>query len=118
MRAQVLLATLLLSVMATAAAQSSATQTQQTTSKLPGATTLTGCLKGSINQYYVVEKNGTTHQLLAKGKDLTQYVNHEVTVSGTSDNNRDASASSDEGTAHGGRFFSVDSVSDQGSCKR
>lgn len=80
---------------------------------------MTGCLKGSVNQYYVVEKNGTTHVLQAKGHNLSPYVNHMVTLTGEADNNRDASASSDEGTAHGNRFFAVDDVSDKGGgCKK
>lgn len=92
-------------------------QTAQANS-VPPTTTVTGCLNGSKNQYYVTEKDGTRHVLLAKGKDLSPYVNHEVTVTGKADINRDASASSDEGTARGNRFFSVDAVSDQGACKK
>lgn len=85
---------------------------------IPPTTTVTGCLKGSKNQYYVMEKNGTRHVLLAKGKDLSPYVDHEVTVTGKADSNRDASSSSDEGSGRGNRFFSVDEVSDQGACKK
>ena len=116
MRISTLLAIVLLASFALAAAQNPTTDPPQVNS--PGASTLTGCLKGSVNQYYVVEKNGTRHVLLAKGHDLSSYVDHMVTVTGKADNNRDASASSDEGTAHGNRFFSVDSVSDQGACKK
>jgi hypothetical protein len=92
-----------------------ATQPPQANS-IPPTTTLTGCLMGKTNQYYVTEKDGTRHSLLAKGKDLSPYVNHEVTLTGKADNNRDASASSDGG--RGNRFFSVDDVSDQGACKK
>ena len=83
-----------------------------------GNSTVTGCLKGSVNQYYVLEKNGTKHVLLSKGHDLSSYVNHWVTISGKADTTRDASSSSDEGSAHGNRFFAVDDVSDQGACKK
>ena len=94
-----------------------ATQAAQANS-IPATTTVTGCLKGSKNQYYLMEKSGTRHVLLAKGKDLSPYVNHEVTVTGKADNNRDASSSSDEGSGRGNRFFSVDDVSDLGACKK
>ena len=77
---------------------------------IPPTTTLTGCLKGSKNQYYVMEKNGTRHVLLAKGKDLSPYVNHEVTLTGKVDN-------SNAGSRHN-VYFSVDDVSDQGACTK
>jgi hypothetical protein len=99
------------------AAQDTTNQTAQANS-VPTSSTITGCLKGSKNQYYVMEKNGTRHVLLAKGKDLSPYVDHEVTVTGKADSNRDASSSSDEGSGRGNRFFSVDEVSDQGACKK
>jgi hypothetical protein len=117
MRIPMLLAIVVLGGMALATAQNPAPQQPQT-STTAGSNTLTGCLKGSTNQYYVIEKNGTEHVLLSKGRNLSSYVNHMVTLTGTADINRDASASSDEGTAHGNRFFSVDSVSDQGACKK
>lgn len=94
----------------------STTEPPQTASQ--GRSTLTGCLKGSTNQYYVIEKDGTEHVLLARKHDLSQYVNHEVVLNGQADVNRDASSSSDEGSAHGNRFFAVDSISDRGACKK
>jgi hypothetical protein len=116
MRIPMLLAIALLAGMALATAQNPAPESAQINT--PPTSTVTGCLKGSVNQYYVVEKNGTTHVLQAKGHNLSPYVNHMVTLTGKADVNRDASASSDEGTAHGNRFFAVDSVSDQGACKK
>jgi len=115
MRIPMLLAIVLLAGMALATAQNPTSEPPQLNT--PPTSTLTGCLKGSVNQYYVVEKNGTTHVLLAKGHDLISYVNHLVTLTGKADNNRDASASSDS-AARGNRFFSVDDVSDQGACKK
>jgi hypothetical protein len=100
------------------AAQDATTTQPAHANSVPATSTVTGCLMGSKNQYSVTEKDGTRHVLLAKGKDLSTYVNHEVTVTGKADSNRDASASSDEGTAHGNRFFAVDSVTDQGACKK
>ena|SRR5271166_5628594 len=116
MRIPMLLAIALLAGMALATAQNPTPEPPQVNT--PPTSTVTGCLKGSVNQYYVVEKNGTRHVLLAKGHDLSPYVNHMVTLTGKADNNRDASASSDEGTARGNRFFAVDSVDDQGACKK
>jgi len=118
MRIPTLLAIVLLAGIAIATAQNPPTDPTQTTAATAGTSTVTGCLKGSINQYYVVEKDGTAHVLLSKGHDLSSFVDHMVTVTGKADNNRDASASSDEGTAHGNRFFAVDSVDDQGACKK
>src|SRR5271166_117976 len=116
MRIPMILAIVLLAAMALATAQNPTSESTQLNT--PPTSTLTGCLKGSVNQYYVVEKNGTTHVLLARGHNLSPYVNHMVTLTGQADNNRDASASSDEGTARGNRFFAVDSVDDQGACKK
>jgi hypothetical protein len=115
MRIPTLLVIVLLAGIALATAQNP-TPSQSTTTA--GNSTVTGCLKGSVNQYYVVEKNGTRHVLLSKGHDLNSYVDHWVTISGKADSNRDASSSSDEGSAHGNRFFAVDEVSDQGACKK
>jgi hypothetical protein len=80
--------------------------------------TLTGCLKGSEDQYYIVEKNGHRHTLQAKGQDLSSHVNHMVTLSGKTSPSRSAGSSSDaEGNRSG--FFSVDNVTDdQGACKK
>ena len=121
MRVSMLLATILFGGVLFATAQDSGSQAKRVTADPPqtsGSSTITGCLGGSRHQYYVVEKNGTTHVLIAKNRDLTQYVKHEVTVTGLEDTNRDASASSDEGTAHGERFFSLDTITDQGACKK
>ena len=53
-----------------------------------------------------------------ENKGLRTHVGHTVTLAGYRDNDRDASASSDEGTANGLRFFQVNEiVSDSGNCK-
>jgi len=122
MRVSILLTIVFCAVVLVATAQDSGSQNaaQRTTNEPPqmsGSSTLTGCLGGSRSQYYVIEKNGTEHVLLTKNRDLSKYVKHEVTVTGLADTNRDASASSDEGTAHGNRFFSLDTITDIGACK-
>ena len=120
MRIPMLLATLMLTAMSTASAQNPSSQDapqQQQTAAPSGASTLTGCLKGSKDQYYIVEQNGTRHSLMAKNQQLSSYMNHEVTVTGKADTSRNPAGSSDaEGHRKG--FFSVDSVSDQGTCKK
>ena len=117
MRITLPLATFILMGVLTMSAQSSNPQDTTQTGASSGAATLTGCLKGSHDQYYIVEKDGSRHTLMAKGQDLSQYVNHEVTVAGKADTSRNAAASSDA-KGHRAGFFSVDSVSDQGACKK
>jgi hypothetical protein len=85
----------------------------------PSESTVTGCVKGSADQYDLVQKDGTTRLLMGPNDELNRYVGHWAELRGNRDNRRDASASSDEGTAHGLRFFQVEDVlADQGSCKR
>jgi len=119
MRISMLLTTLILSAMSMASAQNPSSQdtTQQQPTASSGAGTLTGCLMGSQDQYYIVEKNGTRHTLMAKNQDLSSYVNHKVTVTGKADTTRNPGAGSDAEANRKG-FFSVDSVSDQGACKK
>jgi len=113
MRDTLLLATLLLLGMLTASAQNpSSPGTAAASSK---ATTLTGCLKGSTDQYYIVEQNGKRHTLQAKDQDLSTYVNHQVTVSGKASPSRTAGSDAE---GHRKGYFLVDSVSDQGACKK
>ena len=113
-----LLSMLMLTGVLAASAQSpssqDATQGRQTATS-SSATTLTGCLKGSTDQYYIVEQNGKRHTLMAKDQDLSSYVNHKVTVTGKASPSR-TTTSDAEGHRKG--FFSVDTVSDQGSCEK
>jgi hypothetical protein len=88
---------------------------QQQSSGSSSANTLTGCVKGSKGQYYLVEQNGKRHTLMAKDQDLSSYVDHNVTVTGKADTSR-ATGSDAEGHRKG--FFSVNTVSDQGACKK
>lgn len=113
MRVLMLFATLALTGMLTASAQN---PSSQGTTAASSGTTLTGCLKGKKDQYYIVESNGTRHSLTSS-QELSSYVNHQVTVTGKADTSRNAAAGSD---AKGNRagFFSVDSVNDQGACKK
>jgi|HubBroStandDraft_4_1064222.scaffolds.fasta_scaffold00417_16 hypothetical protein len=92
MRVPMLLAIVLLAGIAVATAQNPTPPQSSTTAS---NSTVTGCLKGSVNQYYVVEKNGIQHVLLSRGHDLSSYVGHWATISGKADINRDASSSSD-----------------------
>ena len=109
MRITVLVAALMVSSMA-ASAQSSSSQ-----STASAGSTMTGCVKGAKHQFYLVQKNGHRHTLMDKSEDLSAYVGHEVTVTGKADTSR-ARGSDAEG--HRSGFFSVDSVKDQGSCKK
>jgi|SRR5208283_1715863 len=85
----------------------------------PGETTVTGCLQGKTDGYYLTEKDGTMRLLMGPNEELRQHVDHWVQLGGNRDNRRDASASSDEGTPHGLRFFQVEEIlADQGTCKR
>lgn len=120
MRKPVLLAFLVLTAALTLSATSgasSSTAQQQSAGMSSGGDSLTGCLKGSKHQYYVVEKDGSRHTLMEKGTlDLSTYVNHMVTVKGQAEKGRNAAGSDAEGHRKG--FFSVDSVEDQGACKK
>ena len=113
MRITMLLATLMLTCLLTASAQD--TSSQATPPASSGTNTLTGCLKGSKDQYYIVEQNGTRHTLQEKGQDLSSYVNHKVTVTGKADTSRTAGSDA-EGHRQG--YFLVDGVNDEGACKK
>jgi hypothetical protein len=98
----------------------SAEPAQDTTQPQPSTTsstagTLTGCLKGSTDQYYLVEQNGKRHSLMASNQDLSSYVNHQVTVTGKASTARTAGSDAE---GHRKGFFSVDTVKDQGACKK
>jgi len=116
MRIVMFFAAIMLVSGATALADSSSSQdtTQQPTAS-SAANILTGCLKGTKGQYYIVEQNGQRHTLMATTQDLSSYVSHQVTVTGKADTSR-ATGSDAEGHRKG--LFSVDTVSDQGACKK
>ncbi|HZD31866.1 MAG TPA: hypothetical protein VE779_09420 [Candidatus Angelobacter sp.] len=84
-----------------------------------GQTNIMGCVHGKADGYYLLEKDGTMRLLMGSNDELQKLVGHWVELGGNRDNRRDASASSDEGTAHGLRFFQVEEVlADQGACKK
>jgi hypothetical protein len=112
MRTIILLVTLMLTGILTASAQEPSSQAPAASS---GASTLTGCLQGSTDQYYIVEQNGKRHTLQAKSQDLSTYVNHQVTVTGKASPSR---ASGNDSQGHRKGYFLVDSVNDQGACKK
>jgi hypothetical protein len=113
MRLTNLLSIVLLVGVLTAVAQSPGSQSTSS----PSNNELTGCLKGSKNQYYLVEKNGHRHTLMENDQDLSTYVNHIVTVTGKASTARKSGASSDA-EGHRSGFFSVQAVRDQGTCKQ
>ena len=113
MRITILLATLMLTGLLTASAQNTGSQTTPAGSS--GTSSLTGCVKGSKDQYYIVEQNGKRHTLQAKGQDLGSYVDHQVTVTGKASPSRTAGSDAE---GHRKGYFLVDSVSDQGACKK
>jgi hypothetical protein len=122
MRYAVSLVTLLLVLSAIAFAQSANSASDragvQQVSVSQGESTITGCLAGHPDEYRLTDKNGTMHLLMGPNDVLGKHVGQMVELIGYRDNNRDASASSDEGTAHGMRFFQVeDIVPESGSCK-
>ncbi|HTV66199.1 MAG TPA: hypothetical protein VMD98_11375 [Bryocella sp.] len=82
-------------------------------------TQLSGCLQGTPSAYRLMADSGNPHLLIGDEQALSSHVGDRVTLQGYRDDNRDASASSDEGTPHGMRFFQVQSVTaDQGKCNR
>jgi hypothetical protein len=117
MRIAMCLATLMLigTLVASAENPFQDTTQQQPTAASSSANTLTGCLKGSKDQYYLVEQNGKHHSLMEKTQDLSSYVNHQVTVTGKASTARPTGSDAD---GHRKGFFSVDTVSDQGACKK
>lgn len=117
MHISIFLAALMLVSASTALSDTSSSQetTQQQAAASSTANTLTGCLKGSKDQYYLVEQNGKRHTLMATNQDLNSYVNHQVTVTGKASTTRTAGSDAE---GHRKGFFSVDSVSDQGPCKK
>lgn len=118
MRLGVSLMVLLLAGAVSALGQSKSSLLSQANPAATGPTTeLSGCLQGAPQSYRLVRENGNVHLLVGDNKALASHVGDMVTLQGYRDNNRDASASSDEGTPRGMRFFQVDSIAaDNGSC--
>ena len=112
MRFAATLAIVLAACVVAASAQTSnpspARASVQNVSLAAGQSAVTGCLKGSTNQFYLMEQNGTLHLLMGPNKELQAHVGYWVELGGNRDSSRDASASSAEGTAHGMRFFPVE----------
>ncbi len=97
---------------------SSANQNDRQTIQQQRLSSITGCLTGKPDEYQLVDESGTRHLILNPDLDLSSYIGHDVEVSGSNDTSRDASASSDEGTAYGMHFFKVARVSRElDSCK-
>jgi hypothetical protein len=122
MRIAVSLAILVLVCVVLASAQTTSPTAPATVQKLSlsaGETMVSGCLKGSTDGFYLIERDGTMRLLMSSNDSLKPYVDHWVQLGGNRDSRRDSSASSDEGTAHGLRFFQVEEViADNGTCGR
>jgi len=58
---------------------------------------VTGCLKGSTDGYYLVEKDGTMRLLMDHNQDPCPYVGDWAKVGGSRDLRCDASGSSAKG---------------------
>jgi hypothetical protein len=84
---------------------SSSSATVQPISVSPGKSVISGCLSDNPDSYRLTQANGTFHLLIDDNHVLRDHVGDAVQLSGYRDNNRDASASSDNGTSHGMRFF-------------
>jgi hypothetical protein len=81
--------------------------------------TIQGCLSHATGSYQLTDKNGTTHMLMGDDQELSSHVGQEVKLTGTRGHDRDASASGNNGMAHGEHFFRVDSVTEvSGSCNK
>jgi hypothetical protein len=118
MRTTILLVTLVLTGALTLSAKSGnpSGNQQGSTASSSGTDTLTGCLKGSKHQYYVVAADGSRHTVMARGNlDLSTLVNHKVTLTGKEDTTR-AAGSDAEGHRKG--YFAADNATDQGACKK
>lgn len=118
MRLAISLLALTLAAALSAFGQSHSSYLGQANPAATGPTTqISGCLQGTPNDYRLLAESGNPHLLIGDETALNSHVGDRVTLQGYRDNNRDASASSDEGTPHGMRFFQVESVAaDQGKC--
>jgi hypothetical protein len=72
-------------------------------------------VKSSKGEYYLVDQNGNRSTLQTNGQDLSKLVDHQVTVTGKADTSR---AAGSDAKGHRAGYFSVDSVNDQGPCKK
>jgi len=99
-------------------AQSKSSYLGQADPAATGPTTqISGCLQGTPNSYRLIAESGNPHLLIGDESSLSSHVGDRVTLQGYRDNTRDASASSDNGTPHGMRFFQVENVAaDHGEC--
>ncbi len=118
MRLAISVLVLMLAAAVSTFAQSKSSYLGQADPAATGPTTqISGCLQGTPNSYRLIAESGNPHLLIGGENALNGHVGDRVTLQGYRDNNRDASASSDEGTAHGMRFFQVDNVvADTGKC--
>lgn len=111
------LVALLFLVAVSCIAQASSSSRDADPRTMGSATQISGCLQGTPNGYRLVADSGNPHILMGDYAVLKEHVGNRVTLRGYRDNNRDASASGDEGTARRMRFFQVDDLTaDNGKC--
>jgi hypothetical protein len=118
MRLVISLFSLLLAASLTAFGQSASTNHEHPDPEATGPSTqIFGCLQGSPGAYRLISQSGNPHLLIGDEESLRSHLGDRVTLQGYRDDNRDASASSDQGTPHGMRFFQVEDVTaDSGKC--
>ncbi len=117
MRLTASLLALLLAAAVSCMGQSKSYSSQADPLAMGPTTQISGCLEGTANGYRLIADSGNPHLLVGDYAVLKDHVGDRVSLQGYRDNNRDASASSDQGTAHGMRFFQVNDVTaDNGKC--
>jgi len=110
--------TILLTVLLWVAFTTTASAQRGSSQKTAGQT-IHGCLTGDRDGYWLQQPDGTQRALIGDYRELGAHIGQFVQLAGQGDQNRDASASSDEATAHGLRFFEVWSVTQtQGECRK
>lgn len=100
MKKILLLSSILLLSAVWAVAQSSS-QPSTTSSDL-GNMTVEGCLSGSVGNYSLTDKSGTTYQLTGDTARLENQVGHTIQVTGTSSDSSAANAAKDPSGAMSG----------------
>jgi len=83
---------LLLSAMWAIAQSSSQPITTSPSSSDQGNMTVEGCLSGSVGNYSLTDKSGTTYQLTGDTARLENHVGHTIQVTGSTAPNSDSSA--------------------------
>lgn len=105
---------LLISTLLVSAVLTAAQDTTKRTSSASSSNTLSGCLMGHPDQYYIIDNKGHHHTVMA-GQDLSSFVNHTVIATGRAGR---APGRSSDTEGHSSGFFRIEKVTDQGYCKK